>query len=51
LAKELAQRAKEQQRCEKQELKRRKAMELEEGRVAKAAAREEAARVKELRAA
>jgi hypothetical protein len=51
LAKEMAEQAKAQQRCEKQTLKRRKAVEREEGRLAKAAAREEAARLKELCAA
>jgi hypothetical protein len=51
LSKELAQQAKEQQCCEKQDLKRRKAMERKEGRVARLAARDEAARLKELRTA
>jgi hypothetical protein len=48
LSKELAQRAKEQQHCEKQDLKK-KEMECEEGCLAREVAREEAARLKELR--
>jgi hypothetical protein len=51
LAKEMVERAKEQQCCKKQDLKRRRAMEREEGRLAKAAAHEEATRFKELHAA
>jgi hypothetical protein len=51
LTKEMAERAKQQQRHEKEDSKRRKALQGEEWRVAKAAAREEAARLKELRAA
>jgi hypothetical protein len=51
MAKQLAEIAKQQQRHQKEDSKRRKALEREEWRVAKAAAREEAARLKELRAA
>jgi hypothetical protein len=51
LAKDMAERAKEQQQQEKQESRRRKAMEWEEWRLVKLAACEEAARIKELRAA
>jgi hypothetical protein len=46
LTKEMAQRTKEQQRADKQILKRRKEVEREEERVARAAAREQAARMK-----
>jgi hypothetical protein len=49
-AKEMAQQLKEQQRINRQESKMRKEVEQEEGRVARAAAREDAARMKELRA-
>jgi hypothetical protein len=48
LAKEMAEQAKKQQRSNKQTLKRRRAAEREEGRVARAATRKEAARLKEL---
>jgi hypothetical protein len=51
LAKEMAEREKEQQCNDKQALKRRREAEREEGHVAKAAMREEAARLKELRVA
>jgi hypothetical protein len=51
VAREMAQLAKEQQRVDRQVSKRRKAVEWEEGRLAKAAAREDAACIKELRAA
>jgi hypothetical protein len=51
LSKELAQQEKEHQCCEKQDLKRKKAMEREEGRLARLATREEAAHLKELQAA
>jgi hypothetical protein len=51
LAKQLAERAKQQQRHQKEDSKRRKALKWEEWRMAKDVAREEAARLKELRAA
>jgi hypothetical protein len=51
LTKEIAKRAKAQQCCEKQDLKIRRALEHEKGRLAREAARAEASRLKELRAA
>jgi hypothetical protein len=51
LTKEIAKRATTQQRCEKQDLKRRRAKECEEGCVAKEAAHAKASRLKELRVA
>jgi hypothetical protein len=50
LAKEMAQRAKQQQRHEKEDSRRRKVVQWEEWRVAKTATREEAIRLKEMRA-
>jgi hypothetical protein len=50
ITKEMTQRMKEQHRIDRQDSKRRKEVECEEGRAAKAAAWEEAARLKELRA-
>jgi hypothetical protein len=50
-AKEMAEQLKEQQRMNRQESKRRKEVEEEEGHVARAAAKEDAARTKELRVA
>jgi hypothetical protein len=48
-AKEMAQRLKEQQRIQRHESRKRKEVEQEEGRLARAVVREEVARMKELR--